>query len=163
MRTVLTGFLGVVLVLLSGTSWAEIVVQNQRVTIDVQGSSLTEVLTEVARQAGATIQVDPKVEHQVSVRIKNLPMQRAMDQVARQEGLNIVLGWRRNSEGQDYLTSIDVLPDGNMKLSDLEREDAKRQRILQQQQKERKGGRAIVGGAEDKSGWGKPMAEQRQE
>ncbi|MCC1495340.1 hypothetical protein [Alcanivorax sp. 1008] len=138
---------------------AQVTVNGDSVAIEVAQQSLTTVLTGVAQQAGATIKVDSNVERLVSISIKNMPLQRAMDQIARQEGLNIVLGWRRDSEGNDHLASIDVLPDGNMDPASLAEQDARQQRILQQQQKTRRGGRAIPGGAEDKS-WKPSMLKQ---
>jgi len=142
--------------LIASLAWADVSVTDERVSIEVSQVSLTAVLTDVAHQAGASIKVDPKVERSVTISMKNLPLQRAMDQVARQESLNIVLGWRRDAAGVDHLASIDVLPDGNMDPAALEKEDHRRARMSAQQEKTRPG-RAIPGGAEDKSGWGNPL------
>ncbi|MDF1630613.1 MAG: hypothetical protein P1U78_12530 [Alcanivoracaceae bacterium] len=147
------------MLLTASVAHAQVTVNGDSVAIEVAQQSLTTVLTDVAQQTGATIKVDSNVERLVSISIKNMPLQRAMDQIARQEGLNIVLGWRRDGEGNDHLASIDVLPDGNMDPASLAEQDARQQRILQQQQNTRRGGRAIPGGAEDKS-WKPSMLKQ---
>ncbi len=129
---------------------ADVRVEDKRVFIDVEQQSLTAVFAHVAEATGAKVEVSPKVERPVSISVRGMPMQRAMDEIARQYGLNIVLGWQRDSTGNSRLISIDVLPDGDMDYSSLEEEDSRRQRILNQQNKHRPG-RAIIGGAEDKS------------
>lgn len=139
------------LFILVGNTYADVSVEDKRVSIAVAQQSLTQVLGRVAEITGASIDVSPKVERPVSISISNMPIQRAMDQIAKQESLNIVLGWRRDNAGDDHLTSINVLPDGNMDPDQLAKEDAARTRTMMQQQKVRKGGRAIPGGAEDKS------------
>lgn len=133
-----------------GTASAEVRVDDKRIFIEVEQQSLTAVFGRVAEATGAAVQVSPKVERPVSISVRGMPLQRAMDEIARQYGLNIVLGWQRDSAGNSRLTSIDVLPDGDMDYSALEDEDSRRQRILSQQNKHRPG-RAIPGGAEDKS------------
>lgn len=134
----------------AGIASAEVRVEDKRMFIEVEQQSLTAVFGRVAEATGAAVQVSPKVERPVSISVRGMPVQRAMDEIARQYGLNIVLGWQRDSAGNSRLTSIDVLPDGDMDYSSLEDEDSRRQRILSQQNKHRPG-RAIPGGAEDKS------------
>ncbi len=151
MRVVLS-ILSVVL-FAAGAASADVRVEDKRVFIEVEQQSLTAMFGHVAEVTGAVVQVSPKVERPVSISIRGMPLQRAMDEIARQYGLNIVLGWQRDSAGNSSLISIDVLPDGNMDHSSLEEEEATRQRILSQQNKHRPG-RAIPGGAEDKSWWG---------
>lgn len=145
-------FLSVVSVALfaAGAVSADVRVEDKRMFIEVEQQSLTAVFGHVAEVTGAVVQVSPKVERPVSISVRGMPLQRAMDEIARQYGLNIVLGWQRDSAGNSRLISIDVLPDGDMDYSSLEEEDARQQRILSQQNKHRPG-RAIVGGAEDKS------------
>ncbi len=133
-----------------GAASAEVRVEDKRVFIDVEKQSLIAVFGRVGEATGAVVEVSPKVERPVTISVRGLPLQRAMDEIARQYGLNIVLGWQRDSAGNSRLTSIDVLPDGDMDYSSLEEEDSRRQRILSQQNKHRPG-RAIIGGAEDKS------------
>ena len=141
----------------AGAASAEVRVEDKRVFIEVEQQSLTAVFGRVAEVTGAVVQVSPKVERPVSISVRGMPLQRAMDEIARQYSLNIVLGWQRDSAGNSRLTSIDVLPDGDMDYSSLEDEDARRQRILSQQNKHRPG-RAIPGGAEDKSWRGRREA-----
>lgn len=134
----------------AGVASAEVRVEDKRMFIEVERQSLTAVFGRVAEETGAVVQVSPKVERPVSISVRGMPLQRAMDEIARQYGLNIVLGWQRDSAGNSRLISIDVLPDGDMDYSSLEEEDARKQRMLSQQNKHRPG-RAIIGGAEDKS------------
>jgi hypothetical protein len=134
----------------AGVASADVRVEDKRIFIEVEQQSLTAVFGRVAEVTGAVVQVSPKVERPVSISLRGMPLQRAMDEIARQYGLNIVLGWQRDSAGNSRLTSIDVLPDGDMDYSSLEEDDARQQRVMSQQNKHRSG-RAIPGGAEDKS------------
>jgi len=131
-----------------------------RIFIEAEKQSLTTVFAHIAEATGATVQVSPKVERPVSLSVSGMPVQRAMDQIASLYNLNIVLGWRRDSNGNTQLASIDVLPDGNMDYSSLAEDDAREARILNQQRSNRPG-RAIPGGAEDKSWWSQEKSEEQ--
>ena len=144
----------------AGAASAEVRVEDKRIFIDVEQQSLTAVFGRVAEVTGAALQVSPKVERPVSISVRGMSVQRAMDEIARQYGLNVVLGWQRDSAGNSRLISIDVLPDGNMDYSVLDEEDSRRQRILSQSNKHRPG-RAIVGGAEDKNWRGRQEADEQ--
>ena len=125
---------------------------GERIVIESEQQSLTAVFERVGEVTGANVQISEQVEQPVSLSVRERPLQQAMDAIARQYSLNIVLGWQRDSSGQSTLVSIDVLPDGTMDPDALAREDDRRERMLSQQQKKRPG-RAIPGGAEDKSWW----------
>ena len=145
----------------AGAASAEVRVEDKRIFIEVEQQSLTSVFGRVAEVTGAAVQVSPKVERPVSISVRGMPLQRAMDEIARQYSLNIVLGWQRDTAGNSRLTSIDVLPDGDMDYSALEEEDSRRQRILSQSNKHRPG-RAIIGGAEDKRWRGRPEGSEEE-
>ena len=144
-----------VLLFVVGTSSVQgldVRVDDPAVFIEAEEQLLSVVLARVGELTGASVEVSPKVERPVSLSVRGLPLQQAMDSIARQYGLNIVLGWRRDSEGRSHLVSIDVLPDGNMDHSALAEEDATRRRVLNQQRSNRPG-RAIPGGGENRSWW----------
>jgi len=132
-----------------------------RIFIEAEKQSLTTVFAHIAEATGAVVQVSPKVERPVSLLVSGVPIQRAMDQIASLHSLNIVLGWQRDSDGNTHLASIDVLPDGDMDYSSLAEDDAREARILNQQ-KHKRPGRAIPGGAEDKSWWSRQKSEAQQ-
>lgn len=126
--------------------------EGEYLFVEAEQVSLTQVFQQVGEVTGATVQVSPKVERTVSVSVPGRKLQQAMDALARQFALNIVLGWQKDSDGQSRLSSIDVLPDGTMDPAALEREEARNQRILNQQ-KSNRAGQAVPGGVEDKSWW----------
>lgn len=111
--------------------------EGEYIVIEAEQCSLTALFERVGQATGATVQVSPKVERPVSVSVPGRTLQQAMDALARQYALNIVLGWQRLADGSDSLASIDVLPDGNMDPKALAREDSVRQRALQQQNQDR--------------------------
>lgn len=113
-------------------------VEDDRVFIEAEQQPLSEVLFRIADITGVTVQVSPAVERLISLSVRGRTLQQAMDQIASQEHLNIVLGWQRLVDGQSRLVSVDVLPEGNMDHSTLDAQyKDQRQTLSQQNNKEK--------------------------
>ena len=97
-------------------------VENERVFIEANQQPLSSVLRGIADITGVTVQVSPAVERLISLSVRGRTLQQAMDQIATQERLNVVLGWERMVDGRSRLVSVYVLPDGNMDHSSLDAE-----------------------------------------
>lgn len=108
-------------------------VENERVFIEVDQQPLSSVLLRIADITGVTIQISPAVERLISLSVRGRTLQQAMDQIASQERLNIVLGWQKMADGQSRLISVDVLPEGNMDHSSLDAQYRDQRQTLSQQ------------------------------
>jgi hypothetical protein len=85
-------FFGIVAILLvAGVAWIGRSVyraRNNLVTIDVYNTPLASVIKQLERQTGETILIGKGVEAKVTLAVKNLPLDEALDRLGRQIGAN---------------------------------------------------------------------------
>src|SRR5688572_22132752 len=81
----------VVILLIAGVAWIGRSVyraRNNLVTLDVYNAPLASVIKQLERQTREPILVGKGVEAKVTLAVKNLPLDEALDQLARQIGAN---------------------------------------------------------------------------
>ena len=87
---------------------------TDRLSLDVQNLSLTEVLERISRQSGVEILMDPSVEHPVTASLQDQPLESVLGNLTR--GLNaVMIHDERDLPGQGrqpVLVRLELLPTG---------------------------------------------------
>jgi hypothetical protein len=87
---------------------------TDRLNVEVQNRSLTDVLAQISRQSGVVILADPNVDHPVTASLQNQPLEDALGDLTR--GMNaVMIHDERDIPGQGrqpVLTRLELLPVG---------------------------------------------------
>ncbi len=97
----------------------KITMENDRVSIDVQGADIQTVLRSLADFGGRNIIAGPEVKGDVTVRLRDVPWAQAFDIILEANGF----GWSKTEAGLIRVTTIK-----NLQTESLERESAERKR-----------------------------------
>ena len=97
----------------------KISMENDRVSIDVQGADIQTVLRSLADFGGRNIIAGPEVKGDVTVRLRSVPWQQAFDIILEANGF----GWSKTEAGLIRVTTIK-----NLQTESLERESSERKR-----------------------------------
>lgn len=95
--------------------------ERDRLSVQAEQVSLTQVLGRIAAQTGVEILMDPSIEKTVSMSLKGQPLEKALKQIAR--GLSYVMlydsGKKQNSTQTPRLTTMKLLPEGKQDSPNL--------------------------------------------
>jgi type IV pilus assembly protein PilQ len=97
----------------------KISMENDKVSIDVQGADIQTVLRSLADFGGRNIIAGPEVKGEVTVRLREVPWMQAFDIILEANGF----GWSKTEGGLIRVTTIK-----NLQTEALERESAERKR-----------------------------------
>ncbi len=97
----------------------KISMENDKVSIDVQGADIQTVLRSLADFGGRNIIAGPEVKGDVTVRLRDVPWMQAFDIILEANGF----GWSKTEGGLIRVTTIK-----NLQTEALERESAERKR-----------------------------------
>lgn len=97
----------------------KITMEDDRLSIDVQGADIQTVLRSLADFGGRNIIAGPEVKGDVTVRLRNVPWQQAFDTILEANGF----GWTEGPGGVIRVTTVK-----NLQTETLERESAERKR-----------------------------------
>lgn len=103
----------------SGRKGDSIVMHDDVISIDVQGADIQTVLRSLADYGGRNIIAGPEVKGDVSVRLRDVPWQEALDIILQANGY----GWEASRSGVLRVTTIK-----NLQTEALERESAERKK-----------------------------------
>jgi type IV pilus assembly protein PilQ len=103
----------------SGRKGDTIVMENNKVSVDVQGADIQTVLRSLAEYGGRNIIAGPEVKGDVTVRLREVPWQEALDIILQANGY----GWEATPGGVIRVTTVK-----NLQTEALERESAARKR-----------------------------------
>lgn len=119
--------------------------QKDTLSLDTTDQPLSDVLLQVMRQTGMDIRLDPAAERRVTLRLKDQPLEKALDRLLAQ--LNVVKEFGRVGNGKnsrDMLLGLVVMPEGKhdpasaKRLIDRDKELAYRAGVMSQYEKRAK-------------------------
>ena len=90
---------------------------NDTLSVNANNSSLKEILAHIASRSGIEIQMDDKAEHLITTTLDNVPLEKALSQLARQTNYAFVYSDTNSSEnnrssGKPMLIGMYILPKG---------------------------------------------------
>lgn len=94
-------------------SGKRISVAGDKLSVNVSGSPLFEVLTEIGAETGMEVKVDPEVNKNVTVAFENVSMDRGIARLI--HPLDFVIKWKRITEEErqsDVITSVEIFKKG---------------------------------------------------
>lgn len=71
---------------------------------------LSQVMAQVAAASGIAVDVSPEVDKPVSLSISNRTLESALEQIAREHGLNMITGWKKSASGSTAIATVMFLP-----------------------------------------------------
>ena len=116
---------GILASLLLAASWATVVYpagaaelrltfQHGRLSGELERAPLGRLLSEVARQSGALVFLDPSLSaYPVTVRFHDLPLEEALKRICRDQSYAMVFSAERDADGRHRLTALRVYPKGS--------------------------------------------------
>jgi len=91
--------------------------QREKISIQAQNASLTNLLSEVAKKTNITIRLDPAVEKRVSFQLPPQSLQSALQKIAK--GLSYVIEYRTNEQERVVVSGMRLLQKGNQDSGQL--------------------------------------------
>ncbi len=85
------------------------------VSISSKGDMLSSIFSQIGKQSGIDIRMDPKIEVSVTINVKDMPLERAID--AMTKGLNVLKSYESSGKKKDLLVQLSILPAGQYDAS----------------------------------------------
>ena len=71
---------------------------------------LSQVMAQVAAASGIAVDVSPAVDKPVSFSISNRTLESALEQIAREQSLSMITGWKKSALGPTEIATVMFLP-----------------------------------------------------
>ena len=91
-----------------------IVEHQRRVSVEAVDEPLTVVLAHIGESGGLEVVVDPAVDKAVSVSVSNRFIKAALEKIARENDLNMIIGWQKQVSGPAEIVTVRVLANGQV-------------------------------------------------
>lgn len=85
---------------------------RDRLTVKAQNASLRQVLGSISLKTGLEILMTPEVEKKITVSIDKKPLEKAVNELVRSQGLNHALMYNKGKKGKSLLVKVKILPHG---------------------------------------------------
>ena len=117
-------------------------IDHDRVEVNVKNAPLSLLLDRLARAGNFRVNMDDRLDRPVTVTISGRTLEQSLNMIGRQEAINLVIGWKRQPDGQSIIQSVDVLPEGNMDMDRLEQDFSAQASAYKQQKNKEKNSRS---------------------